>query len=340
MGLNNLNVRSRAVTDLACHLDEDFCVIDVGASNGVQRIFKPFGERLRFYGFDPLVAEMDRLNKLETNPKVTYEAAFVSKPGHVPKVSSHGRRPGSGARRHAAVQAKLRMGYDRVKEEFNAGQPVELTDRVITLDERFRDVGYEAVDFIKIDTDGHDIDVLMGAEELLREGGVLGLDIEVRFNGPQRDTSNIFRNVDRILGMAGFALFQLDTKNYARAALPRPFVKNKPTVSAHGQIRWGNALYLRDLGDPMYEAVTGFEPTRAKVLKAICLYDLFDLPDSAIEIAKKYSSLLEGVCPVETIFDRLTPKIAGQEMTYDEYMEQFDKAIEAKEFYRFGREIL
>src|SRR5687768_690329 len=52
-------------------------LIDVGASGGIDRRWSVFGERLVAVGFDPLLAEVERLNESETRIDVRYEAAFV-----------------------------------------------------------------------------------------------------------------------------------------------------------------------------------------------------------------------------------------------------------------------
>src|SRR5262245_45555579 len=57
--------------------DSDMCLIDVGASGGIDRRWSKFGDRLTAIGFDPLIAEIDRLKAIETRPKVRYEAASV-----------------------------------------------------------------------------------------------------------------------------------------------------------------------------------------------------------------------------------------------------------------------
>ena len=55
----------------------ELTVIDVGASGGIDQIWRHFEPRFRAVGFDPLVPEVERLNAAESNANVRYEAAFV-----------------------------------------------------------------------------------------------------------------------------------------------------------------------------------------------------------------------------------------------------------------------
>lgn len=88
---------SEAVTALAKCIADDLCLIDVGCSGGLAEGWRAFGSRLRAVGIDPNIGEVDRLAKLETNPKVRYVAAFAGLPGDHPLNSlktqfSHWRR--------------------------------------------------------------------------------------------------------------------------------------------------------------------------------------------------------------------------------------------------------
>ena len=197
-------------------------------------------------GFDPLLAEVRRLTSIETDRHVAYEAAFVSWPGldatYPPSEKCIQPFPRSSA---AAAHALRDNVY--IQEVFNAGAPVELTDRRISLDQYFSDK--PCPEFIKIDTDGWDLPVLLGAETLLGRN-VLGVEVEAQFHGAVHDLGNTFSNIDAFLRARGFSLFDLDAYRYSRAALPAPFLSDIAAQTTSGQITWGEAVYLRDLAHP------------------------------------------------------------------------------------------
>ena len=61
---------------------EELMLIDVGASGGIDEFWSCFGSRLKAVGFDPLIAEVDRLNKSNKPSGVRYEAAFIGCPDY------------------------------------------------------------------------------------------------------------------------------------------------------------------------------------------------------------------------------------------------------------------
>jgi hypothetical protein len=57
--------------------DEKFFLVDVGASGGIAAQWYAFGRDLVAVGFDPLVAEVDRLNRANTHSGIRYYSAYV-----------------------------------------------------------------------------------------------------------------------------------------------------------------------------------------------------------------------------------------------------------------------
>jgi hypothetical protein len=148
------------------------------------------------------------------------------------------------------------------------------------------------VDFLKVDTDGHDIEVILGARNILASG-VIGLRVEEQLHGSPHKYANTFSNIDRLLRERGFSLFDLDVYRYSRADLPAPFVYDIPAQTTTGQVSWGEALYLRDLGSPAYESMWNYEVTAERVMKLAALFDLFELPDCAAELLRNRAHFLD-----------------------------------------------
>jgi hypothetical protein len=152
-----------------------------------------------------------------------------------------------------------RTYYDQTGEGFLAKDMIEL-------DEFLLRTHPTDVDFIKIDTDGSDYQVLLGAQELMARSPVLGVAVECQFQGPVHEAANIFGNIDRLLRRLGFSLFDIEVYRYSRAALPKPFVYRIPAQTTSGQVLWADALYLRDAGERSYEAKWSLPLTEQKIL--------------------------------------------------------------------------
>ena len=284
-----------------------FFLLDVGCSGGLAPRWSAFGSRLRAVGFDPLVAEVDRLTKLNDHPGIAYEATFVIGKEPAPLELSNdpvGARTNQSFQRTSAVAAARQMAMSYVQEVFNAGAPIVLTDRRVTLDDYVNPAEHADVDFLKVDTDGQDIDVIAGASDIMAAGGLLGLHVEVQFHGLLHDRANTFSNIDRLLRRSGFSLFDLDLRRYSRADLPATFVLDTPAQTVSGQVAWAEALYLRDLASEQYEDIWRYEITPERVIKLACLFDLFELPDCAAELLRTRGHFLRPSL-LESLLDLL-----------------------------------
>ena len=152
--------------------DERFFLVDVGASGGIDQKWLRFGNRLQAIGFDPLVKECERLNKLSDERRIQYVSAFIGAPPRL-------RLPGSSLPSNKpADRLSVTLANEKLKtkpsERYNAFQEVIVSEAHTTLDDYLSDTGNK-VDFLKIDTDGHDIEVLYGATRLFEQDHFLGI---------------------------------------------------------------------------------------------------------------------------------------------------------------------
>lgn len=305
--------------------ERDFYLIDVGASGGLEKHWQQFGDHLKALAFEPLIVEVERLQHEAAGSKVRYEAAFVTCRDFnrlfPPEVRNDRTRSKSNDPfpRTSAARAQELAPTPYIDQMFNAGAPAVYADRHVLLDDFIPVDEQPFVDFIKIDTDGHDIEVLLGAEELVKRGGVLGFSIEGQFHGASHDYANTFSNIDRFLRGCGFTLFDLESYRYSRAALPAPFAHDLAAQTVSGQVLWGEVIYFRDLADPDYERMWPYEVTPERVLKLACLFDLFGMPDCAAEL------LLERGGPKsQELLDSLATEANGKPVSYDEIACRFE----------------
>lgn len=320
--------------------DSPLGLIDVGASGGIAAYWRQYQPCLTAFGFDVLSKECERLNAAEKNPSVSYHDLFVGWE-HYKTVFPDERMSGSDrwnnypydrTSAHRAWQSK-RTSY---AQWFNNDDPdVVVSDRRTSLDAFFQDRNVP-VDFIKIDTDGQDYEVLCGAARVFAERQVLGVAVEVQFHGISHLHSNLFANIDRLLRERGFSLFDLQTYRYTRAVLPGHFVYGFAAQTKEGQVLAGDALYLRDLAAPGYEQRWGVELPVAKVLKLASLFEVFGLPDCAAELLQAKKGIIEGAHGIKVgrLLDLLAKQIQPTLGSFDEVNRQFDSSPAA--FYPFA----
>ncbi len=90
------------------------------------------------------------------------------------------------------------------------------------------------ISFIKLDTQGSELDILKGAENILVD--CLGCEVEVEFS-PIYENQPLFSDVDQFLRQRGYVLWQLkDLCAYSE----------KPDAQGTGRLYWANAVYLKD----------------------------------------------------------------------------------------------
>jgi hypothetical protein len=196
----------------------------------------------------------------------------------------------------------------------------QLATSRVTLDDLAERAGGD-VDFVKSDTDGGDLEVLLSGHSLLARPDLLGVLVEAAYTGSDAATSNTFHNVDRLMKERGFSLFSCSVYRYSRDALPGEYLfasLTSPTIG--GQPQWGDFLYMRDAAAPDYMAVQGgLAP--AKLLKLAALFDLFRLPDCAAELLVTFRPKLDRLVDVDELLDLLTPPLRGASVTYREYVD-------------------
>ncbi len=205
---------------------------------------------------------------------------------------------------------------------FAGSDDVRVTDRAATLDEVIAEAGLDGkVDVVKIDTDGHDLDVIESGRRTLA-AGVLAVEVEVQFTGLRNPQSNIFCNIDSALRELGFTLADLTPVRYSRSALPSPFLYDIPAQTQVGGVVWADAVYLRDLlaDRTPSEAEAAGARDAARCLALIA--DRYGLHDWAAELILAFPRLFSG-CSDEALLDHLAASVHGEGMTHARLTEQF-----------------
>lgn len=142
-----------------------------------------------------------------------------------------------------------------------------------TLDEFCQSEGIEEIDFLQIDVQGAELQVLQGASQILGQS-ILAVQAEVEFSHLYKNQP-LFADVDIYLREQGFTLFDLNNAYRLRSISPI-----RSTVRA-GQLLWGDAFYFRDLID---ESLENNLKTPDKILKLACIADILGFPDYTLEL--------------------------------------------------------
>jgi len=340
--MDNVNYSPRIlpfITSRAMFSEEPFVLLDVGSAMGIDPIWRFFGDDLVAYGFEPQIDECARLNENEENKRVRYFPAFVGLPPQHPfKVLERYYKPKRlnyfdpfGRSSSVAAMSRKKPGSEtqtsieateKWHEQHLAKDTIALSDFVSSQD-------ISNVDFVKIDTDGLDYEVLQSVAPSIRSCGILGFMVETPFYGHPDETSTSLHNIDLFMKKQGFMLYNLSVNRYSRAALPSKFLMNHPWQTVTGQAMWGDLIYLRDGAAVDYAKVWGEPLTLVKLLKLACLYDIFQVPDCATELILNNMDLIATRLDPEHLLDTLTPPLNGKWVPYRKYIAEFERSFES-----------
>lgn len=243
----------------------------------------------------------------------------ASRPAEPSSSGAMSRREVEVAARTDEILAEARLMRRNLWEDATLADP----DSPIVPTEFLKSQGITDIDFIKIDVDGADYEVLHALGPHLEDQRVLGLSVEVNLQGSHLPHQHIFHNTDRFMRAHGFELFDLSIRRYSSAALPSPFLRPHESETLAGRPLQGDALYLRDFGwrqphsDPAdYSAV--------KIARLIILFCLFDLLDQAAETAIRFRDTLSELVDVDALLNTLAAEsVEGEGPSYEGYMALF-----------------
>jgi len=313
-----------------------FRLLDIGCSGGLDPRWRAFGSNLRAIGIDASRGECARLAKTEQLSGVEYVPAFVA--GMADRKIDPERQASplilavrerlSFMRTREIRAARLAKAEIEEKLRHNAWEMTELADmeKPVLVSELLAARGWTDFDYLKIDIDGSDFEVLQTFEGKLGPAGVLGVQLEVNFVGTEAETDHTFHNTDRFMRRQGYELLRLDVRNYSSRALPGRYVWPTPAETLFGRPFQGEAYYARD-----FEGAQ-FDPP--KLLKLVAIYAAIGVPDMAAELLLKRGAELTGL-DVERALDLLAAQAQPErirKLDYKSYMRGFE--ADAAHFYR------
>jgi FkbM family methyltransferase len=256
-------------------------VCDVGVRGGPPAVWEPLGDQVRLIGFDPDPDEVGRLTA--SFPAATFLPLALG---------AHRER-----RTMYLTSFPAGSGFHRT-QELMAGTDNERNVEIVGTTEvdvaPLDSLDLPQIDFLKLDVELAELDVLEGASRQLE--GLTGVELEVHF--PKRPAeAACFAEVDTFLRSHGFELYDLETYRFARRERPSPRLYDYrddagdviPGPTVEGQILTGDALYFRPL-----IAAAGWGTLR--LLKFACMLELHRLADCAAALLHDtpFQELLRG----------------------------------------------
>lgn len=150
---------------IKAHLSEihDYVIFDVGANVGsYSKLLRSINPKAQIYAFEPHPVTFKELYKNTNALNIrTNNVAVGASIGKL-KLYDYADNDGSS---HASL-------YKAVIEDIHKAKSTEYEIDVITLDNFIKENNIDRVSLLKIDTEGHELEVLKGFEVFIREGKV------------------------------------------------------------------------------------------------------------------------------------------------------------------------
>jgi FkbM family methyltransferase len=204
-------------------------VVNVGARWGDEGSWWRLDPVANLVGFEPDAAECARLNELAASNRRERYLPLALGAEKKQATLYETQRPEC-----ASIYPPLENLADRFPQLGAIRNKTSHSISLTTLNSWWEEEERPHISFIKLDTQGSELDILKGAENLLVD--CLGCEVEVEFS-PLYQNQPLFSDVDTFLRHRGFSLWQLsDLCAYSE----------KPAPGEKGRLYWANAVYLKD----------------------------------------------------------------------------------------------
>lgn len=223
-------------------------IVDIGCRWGFADKFMldNDSDNLKIYGFDPDVDECTRLEKVYTNSNI--------------KLVPVGLDATPGKRTLYLTKEPACSSLYKPNKDLTESYPAldcakevsQIEVEVSTLDIWAKEIDLDYIDYIKIDTQGAELNILKGASGILPT--VRFLEIEVEFN-PIYDGQPTFSEVDLFLRSFDFVLWKFSNIVHYSKENESDIVLGKESINYDnhrleyevrgGQIYWADAFYIR-----------------------------------------------------------------------------------------------
>lgn len=246
---------------------EPIVVLNVGARGANLHKWKSLGPNLRYCGFEPDEEECRRLNEAAARKDVPWEERYFP----IALGKDNGERVFY-VTENPECSSLLEPNSESFAE-FPIAQHVVLKHTVAvstySLSHWAQLYSNPVVDFIELDVQGAELEVLQGAQDVLNH--TAGLLVEVEFIEVYKNQP-LFGEVNDWMRSQGFILFDI---------LPKYKNRLSEKIESLGQLVWGDALYLRDVRS-LFTGPKSPDQHYLRLLKLAAIADLFERPDYAL----------------------------------------------------------
>jgi FkbM family methyltransferase len=269
-------------------LREPFVLVDVGVQGGENPSWHRLGDHLIVHGFDAIEEVIDQLQKRTAGTPNRHYHRIAAGNADEERVFYFNQA-------NPTASSMYSQGSNRFEVSAHQ-QPRSVTVR--RLDTILAEGLIPKADFLKVDVEGFEKDVLLGAANLLAD--VLGVESESNFSVSAVYPKSHFCTLAEILLEHHLLVFDLAFNRIPRASFRRALEKKGVRAPSHydgfGKPAMVNVLFCRDLIDETDAPSKYHRQCRPfsldQLIKMMIIYELYGLNDIAVDTAERFAELL------------------------------------------------
>tara|TARA_B100000315_G_scaffold257895_1_gene308313 strand:+ start:491 stop:1486 length:996 start_codon:yes stop_codon:yes gene_type:complete len=240
--------------------DNPITIVDIGAAGGLQRRWQNLEPHIRSILFEPEPKSFIELNDNSIANFKVLNTVLSNKKGHI--------NFNICTKSEVSSVYKPNLSFLKLfhhSERFTIEKSLDLETN--TLENELENNEINEIDFIKVDAQGHELNILEGAGSFL--SGTIGIETEVEF-APLYIGQPMFDDVNQYLKNKSFDLVDLKRYYWKRKTFDH-FLQDK------GQLIFGDALFLKS-PESIYSS---FGANQKKIIRAIVIYLTYGYVDLA-----------------------------------------------------------
>lgn len=249
-----------------------FTLMDIGAMGGIAKKWNPLSGFIKIIAFEPDDREFQKLKNSDYTTYLNYILYNKSQDLNFYVTKGHGKS--------SIYEPNLDVvsQFKDVDRFFIENEETISCDKVKTLDSFFENNSISDIDFIKLDTQGTELNILKGGQKRALSKA-FGAQIEVEFIEIYKDQPT-FKDVDEFMQKNGFQLIDLRRQYWNR--------KDYYDYAGKGQLVFGDALYFKNI-ESLYQELNKLEDKSyviSKIYKAMLVCIIYGMFDYAVSVAK------------------------------------------------------
>jgi len=288
---------------------------DAGARGELQYPWRGLKDSSVFVlGFEPDKEECKKLNQQKVKNRIYLPTALWSLEG---TINIHiSKNPGA--------SSVYPPDMDFIKRYCGEHWEARITDKVVevkctTLDKVLEDRKSDC-DFLKIDTQGSEFEILSGAAGSLKEK-VFGVLVET-WTSEVHKGQRLSGDILVFMKNMGFSLFDINI-----AAAWRRRIEKNLKLFGKRQVIGLDFLFFKD-ADKFIEG----EKKLSKVIKAAAISDVYGFPGYALELLNSANSMDNGIKTLKNIKDNIIHNSLKQSRFYKKYIRALFKILGVKNY--------